>query len=85
MINGRIAAVHEIERLVARLGLTREHRGDVIEKLTGHRTLVKVDGHQLVAVREHLEQMLRDRPAPDLGLEERPGVRMRPDGTRFGG
>ncbi|MYE58365.1 MAG: hypothetical protein F4X35_02095, partial [Alphaproteobacteria bacterium] len=56
--NGRIAEIHEIERLVARLRLTREERGDLIEQVTGERSLVKVNGYQLLDVRRALQERL---------------------------
>ena len=42
-INGRIATVREIGRMVAKLGLSREERADAIEALTGERSLVKLN------------------------------------------
>ncbi|MCY4077587.1 MAG: hypothetical protein OXH04_19390 [Acidobacteria bacterium] len=64
MINGRIAAVQEIERMVAQLALTRAERGDLIASVApGERTLVKLNGHELAAVRDLLREWIGDRAA----------------------
>ncbi|MYE01490.1 MAG: hypothetical protein F4Y03_09445 [Alphaproteobacteria bacterium] len=84
--NGRIATVHAIERMVARLRLTREERADLIEQVTGERSLVKVNGYQLADVRRALEERLQANAAKGQRIGDAirdAGTRMRPDGSRF--